>query len=146
MDYTQSDNAKSEQALSQIMAQAPVLAGMDALSDQVWANLEEKMRQRARFRVAFFGCGAILGVLGVVWVWLSSGAILSAETVQLVSLMFSDWSIVTQNWREYFWSLTESLPVINLAAIALLVWIAGVSAWMMSRSIIKFNQHATGRA
>lgn len=80
-------------------------------------------------RIGFVGSFLVLFYAASVF----GKAILESEFWYLVSLVFSDLSIIAQNWQEFTYSLLETMPVINLVAVLLPIFL----------SLLFFNSYLT---
>ena len=93
--------------------------------------------------MALSGIVAVLSFVGLIFVWRSeSSLIIHSETVKLLSLLFSDFSVILSYWKEYLLSLAESLPVVSVLAVVFFLWITCTTLWLTVKIYLKsIHQH-----
>lgn len=79
-------------------------------------ELEKKKQVRGKLFLAYFGLAGSLAS-AVCAVSIFGNEFLKSEFWSMISLIFSDAFIVAGNWREYAYSLLETLPVMQMIAI-----------------------------
>ncbi|OGH91912.1 MAG: hypothetical protein A2534_00260 [Candidatus Magasanikbacteria bacterium RIFOXYD2_FULL_39_9] len=116
------------------------------LADRVLFAIERKKRFYASVKLAIYSLVTITSSIGLAVVWRIEGsAIINSEAIQLLSLLFSDFSIVASYWQDYAFSLLESLPVVSIIVVASFAWAACASLWMAARTYKTFNHRAVVR-
>jgi hypothetical protein len=114
-----------------------ILADLDyrvvpGLADRIIFTLEKKRKKLAEMRAAVFGTLAVGSIAGLYLLIQAAAAQFSATgTPQLVSLVFSDFTIVVANFGDYFASIAESLPVlptIGALSLALILFVSFIFA------------------
>jgi len=99
-------------------------------------ELERKKAIGRKIILDRFGmAGSILFLLIAVFAF--GRPILESEFWRLCSLTFSDIEIVTQNWREFSYSLLETFPVIYIIAILIPIF----SLFLFFSSYLSINNH-----
>ncbi len=80
--------------------------------------LEREKQVKRKLLFSYFGTAAssLMGLYTLVY---AGSAFFKSEFWSLLSLAFSDSLIVAGSWKEYLYSLGETLPVINLVAISI---------------------------
>lgn len=79
-------------------------------------EIESAKQIKRKLMFSYVGLGSSLAA--GVWAIVSLGrVILESEFWSILSLAFSDAQIVAGYWREYLFSLLETLPVVNLVLI-----------------------------
>jgi hypothetical protein len=98
-------------AFKNIKQERPIgdLAGL--VMKRIDAEIAKKAKRN--MMLARFGMGASMAVLAYVS-FTAGSAIIGSEFFDLAKLAFSDAAIVLQNWREFTYSLLETLPVMNI--------------------------------
>ncbi len=110
----------------------------------IWA-IERRKRFYAFVKLAVYSFVAIASSVGLAVAWSIEGSnIINAKAINLLSLLFSDFSVISQYWQEYIFSLLESLPVVSIIAIASFAWAACASLWKAARTYKLFTHRVTG--
>lgn len=105
------------------------------LAERVFFAIEKKKRFYVSVKLAVYSAIATVSFVGCVLIWQAEWPnIVNSEAVKLLSLLFSDFSVITNYWQEYAFSLLESLPVVSIIAVAAFVWAACASVWMTART------------
>lgn len=85
------------------------------LCEQIMARIEHLEVHRLRIRATVHGIIAVVAFIAIIPV---AGNFFSyitqSEFVQYASLLFSDWSILVNNWKEIILSIAGSLPIVWL--------------------------------
>lgn len=112
LDRIKDMNSKIHEAFKNMERQRPTgdLAGL------VMKRIDAEITKKAKRNMVFARVGMGVSVAALVYVLFTAGsAIMSSEFFDLARLVFSDATIVLQNWREYAYSLLETIPVMNIA-------------------------------
>jgi len=86
-------------------------------------ELEKDKQIKRKLFLSYLGIGASFSAGACALIYFGS-AFFKSEFWSIFSLAFSDFIVVAGSWKEYLYSLGETLPVINIVAI--LVPIFGV--------------------
>ena len=128
-----------EEAVGFIWRDMPLTRPNGRLVGSIISAIEKKRRFYLLIKIMVFSIATVISLAGLVLVWQSEGAIIiHSEAGQLFSLLFSDWAIVSHYWREYLLSIVESLPFVSIIAVALCLWLALVSLWVVARNSKKY--------
>jgi hypothetical protein len=116
--------------LSQIFKNMPEISPSSGLEERVFAavQLEKDRVIKRELMISRFGLGGSL-VAFLVAIFTLGGAILQSEFFSIVSLAFSDVSIVATHWQEFAYSVAENFPTISVVAILIPVLTA---LWSLS--------------
>jgi hypothetical protein len=112
------------------------------LAGQILSAIAKKRRFYALIKLAvcsFFSLASTassLVVLRLEW-----PNMINSEARQLLSLLFSDFTLIAQYWREYLWSVLESLPMVSIMFMAGFIWITVVSLLMAARAYLNFTRY-----
>jgi hypothetical protein len=130
------------------------LAVKDSQADSPSANLAERVifaiDSKRRFyvfiKLAVYSAVAMISSVGLAIVWrIESSSIINSEAIKLLLLLFSDFNVITKYWQDYAFSLLESLPILSMIAVAVFVWVACASLWMVARTYKLFTHRAIWR-
>lgn len=114
------------------------------LSDRIKSAVMARRRRDQSVRVVVYSlCAAFFTILGVRFVF--SASLVSSEFFQLVSLLFSDFSMVLSFWREYLSSLIEAVRFVPLAAAGAIIWALILTFSQLIKNII-YLTHRSRRA
>lgn len=123
-----------------------VLLPSATLADRVIFAIERKKRFYASIKLVIYSVVATTSFVGLAIVWRVEGsAIINSEAIQLLSLLFSDFSLIVNYWQDYTLSLLESLPVVSIIVVACFAWATCASLWMTARTYKLFSHRAVGR-
>jgi len=123
-----------------------VVSPSATLADRVLFAIERKKRFYAFVKLAIYSVVSVASSVGLAVVWRIEGsAIINSEAINLLSLLFSDFSIVASYWQDYAFSLLESLPVVSIIVVASFAWATFASLWMAARTYKVFNRRAVAR-
>lgn len=111
------------------------------LCEDIWCGLVEHQKRINKLKLFFFSILGTLSVLGFVPL---SSRLLSdlarSGFYEYSSLIFSDGGLVIFFWREFVYSLTESIPIVSLTLSVALVFIFVLSLrYAMKQIIINMN-------
>jgi hypothetical protein len=126
----------SDQGINKILnAGATAPAG---LSERIILFLEEKMRARAKTRAILY---CLFSAVSGVGLFISGREVLAelraGGTIQIFSLLFSDFQSVMANFNYFILSLIESLPVLPLVFVLIA---AGILFTMVTLAITDFRK------
>lgn len=104
-------STKLHTAFKSIRKEGPSAELTGLILDRV-AKMSAKKARRNYF---FARAGVWISMVALVGFSFTAGsAIVDSEFFDLAKLAFSDASVVLQNWREYSYSLLETMPVTNI--------------------------------
>ena len=91
--------------------------GPDGLFEKILIRIDEERLMRAKRRIVLICAGLIasVGALVPAFYWLRASFADSGST-QLLSLAFSDSSVMLADWRDFSIALLESLPILDIIA------------------------------
>lgn len=119
-----------EEAISKALRGLPLALPQTDLADKIILVILKKKQFYASLRLFAYSCLALLSCAGCVVAWnMESSNILNSKLIELLSLLFSDFSIVTSYWKEYASSVLEAVPVFSIFFVAFFVWFFIVSIW-----------------
>jgi len=128
------DNTKFENTVKQAIQAPNGLAG-DILSQKIILAIEQKKRAQALMRLVIFGMLTLVFVVIGILDWRTEVQIIANSGIgQILSLLFSDFGMVTSFWREYLSSVAGSLPFVSVAIIGALIWASVVSAYELIKN------------
>lgn len=106
------------QKLSQIFKKIEQISPSSQLEERVFESIQvEKDRVIKReLMISRFGLAGSL-VAFLVAIFTLGGAILQSEFFSIISLIFSDLTVVAVHWQEFIYSMAESFPTIGVVAI-----------------------------
>ncbi|MBP6859215.1 MAG: hypothetical protein KBC69_01150 [Candidatus Magasanikbacteria bacterium] len=129
-----------EKAIQEAIAERSAVIPPPFLSAQIMSVIAKKRRFYAFVRLGIFSLFSICSSVGSVLIlrveWPS---IAQSEAAQLLSLLFSDFSVIVEYWREYVLSLLESLPLISMILIAVFIWATSALLWMTIRTYVQMK-------
>lgn len=116
--------------LSQIFKNIEQISPSSQLKERVFESIQvEKDRVIKReLMISRFGLAGSVAVF-LVAIFTLGGAILQSEFFNIISLAFSDISVVATHWQEFAYSMAESFPTISVVAILIPVLTA---LWSLS--------------
>jgi hypothetical protein len=79
-------------------------------------ELEKEKQAKGKLILSYLGM-AIFALIGIWALAYSGSTFLKSEFWSIFSLAFSDFVTVAGSWKEYLYSLGETLPVINIMAV-----------------------------
>lgn len=98
------------------------------LFETVMRRIELEKRRIARRRFAFFSFMLTVSMVGLIPAFqLVQSSFARSGSLELFSLIFSDFGTVSAYWRGFSLALIESLPVVSIA-----VFLAAIFAFMYS--------------
>jgi len=134
-------NTKFEVTVKRALAEETNVHCAD-LSKKIVATIEKRQRTGGIIRLVFFSFTTLLSFVVGILLWRSEGqAIISSDVGQLLSLLFSDFGVITSYWREYLSSLVESIPFVSVAMVGALIWAAGASIYELVKNSLIFIHH-----
>ncbi len=127
------------ETIKQALISAPEALPPASLLGQVLFAIEKKQRLYNAITFWVYAAAAACSLLGCIIVLrLEWSTILHSEATQLLSLLFSDFNVMSAYWREYSLSLLESIPIVSIIFVCAFIWAAGASLWMTWRTYTKF--------
>ncbi len=95
------------------------------LAEKILARIAELELRAARFRTALFGATSLaaLSATGVA-AWYALFELSRSSFASYASLALSDSGAITILWREFIFSLLESLPVLEITLVFISVFVA----------------------
>ena len=134
-------NTNFEKAAQRALAEQAEICGPD-LSQKIITTIENRRRNGKIFRVVIFSFTTLLSFIGSILLWRSEGqSIITSDVGQLLSLLFSDFGVVTSYWREYLSSLMEAIPLVSVVMVGALIWALGMSVYELVKNGITFVHH-----
>ena len=99
----------------------------DILLEKIFKNIEiERVRVIQKQKILWSSVSVSLFVITIITGWHAISGIISSDTGNYVSLIFSDTAQALSLWKEITYSIIESLPIIGiglfLASVYLLFW------------------------
>lgn len=122
--------------LSQIFKNIAEISPSSQLEERVFESIQvekDKVIKRELMISRFGLAGSLVAFL--VAIFTLGGAILQSEFFSIISLIFSDLTVVAVHWQEFAYSAAESFPTIGVIAILIPVLTA---FWSLS---LYFNLH-----
>lgn len=114
------------------------------LLSRIGNAIEGERLKQARARVKFATSSAFLSLGGFFWYLSSFGGDLAAsEFWQIMSLAFSDFSLVGAYWKEFSYSLAETFPTMPASFLVALLFLHFLSLAFRSRYVLITASHKT---
>lgn len=142
-------NSLFEEAVGRVLQSLPVVQPSDDLVDRIILAVLKKKQFYNTVRFFSYAFLAVVSCVGCVVVWNMEGAnILNSKLIELLSLLFSDFGVVTSYWQEYTLSIVEAVPAVSIFFVAIFVWFAIMSLWktisagnlfLINRSVKQFK-------
>lgn len=124
------DLKKIEQVIGATIRRLPLIMPPASLIGNVLRVVEKEKRKRLLVKLITSSLIAFVSLIWFIFVWQSEGfVIMHSEAGKLLTLIFSDTTLIFQYWREYLLSLIESTPFVSLAIVGILLWITCASLW-----------------
>lgn len=101
-------------------------------------SLEKNKQLKRRLFLSYSGIAASFSAAIYAFIYLGS-AFFKSEFWTIFSLIFSDAMVVMGNWKEYLYSLGETLPVVNI--ILILIPIFSFLLFLNLLISLKNNKH-----
>lgn len=113
------------------------------LADRVLKSIRLEEAKQIRRKLVFAYTGLAVSVSSFVFaVFLCIDAFVKSDFWSIFSLAFSDFVIVAGSWKEYLYSLGETLPIAN--SIAILVPVLGMLVFLSFLKSLKNSEHIGG--
>lgn len=129
-----------EKAIQEAIAEQAPVAPPPFLNAQIMSAIAQKRRFYAFIRLGICSLFSLCSSVGLVLVLrVEWSGIAQSEAAQLLSLLFSDFSIIAEYWREYAISLLESLPLISMILIAFFIWATSALLWITIRTYLEMK-------
>lgn len=106
------------------------------LAGLVLDRVAKMASRKARRNYLFARAGVWVSMVALAGVSFTAGStIIDSEFFDLMKLAFSDAAIVLQNWREYTYSLLETMPVTSIAML-----LSPIFTLLISYAVVKSLQ------
>ena len=100
-----------------------------SLCGLIFARIGKEKARKAKRQLAFSYAGFALSATLATYVGINFGqAFWQSEFWTMLSLIFSDVTIVARNWDRFFYSLLETFPIMHAIAMLLPIFILLISA------------------
>jgi hypothetical protein len=136
-------NERMQNKLIKIFQEAKYEPESD-LSENIWRKIivrDKKMTQIKMWTFSFLGFISLAGLVPALRAL--SGDLAQSGFSEYFSLIFSDTSSMLSSWKELFFSLAESLPIISLISALSLLFIFFLSIKYIVKQIN--NNHPIGK-
>lgn len=111
---------EENKSLHQNSSILPIIEPPMHLKAAVFGRIERVKEKRLKARILLLDMGLGGSFLASFWAIITFGdAFLQSEFWSIVSLIFSDFVVVAGSWKEYLFSLGETLPIMNIFAIGI---------------------------
>jgi hypothetical protein len=110
------------------------------LSENIWRKIitrDKKMTQIKLWAFSFFGLISLAGLVPALKVLTSD--LTQSGFSEYFSLIFSDTGVILSSWKELFFSLAESLPIVSITATLLLLFVCFLSLRYLMKQIKNNN-------
>lgn len=115
-----------------------------SLLPKILMNIAQRRRARARLRIFGF---SLLSAASVPVLILAVGELIRQlgqnGTLSILSLIFSDSRILLANWRTFFLSVLESVPVLPVLVTSASILLLLVSIKHVFENLVRINFHLT---
>ena len=107
------------------------------LLDRIMLRIGDARRRKIiRTRMFFFGSFSVFSLFAIVPAWGAfQGEMARSGFLQFLSLLFSDSAVALANWREFSFSLLESLPVTGTVMVLASVFALMFFARLLARDM-----------
>jgi len=116
----------------------------EKLSENILMRIEKIQKRRFQLKTLLSTIGSSISVLAAVYLFFILGSsIVNSEFWNILSLAFSDVSVVAQNWQEFSLLLLETIPALTLALILIPVFtlLLSLNSLVNSGIFNKFNRY-----
>ena len=110
------------------------------LKDKIWRSLVLRNRRTTYLKMgffSFFGIGSLLGLIPILKMLLSDFT--QSGFYEYLSLAFSNGGLFSSYWKEFVYSLIESLPTMSIIFSLVLLFIFFLSLHFIIKQIINNN-------
>jgi len=108
------------------------------LSQNIWLAIMKREKHNMRIKLWIFTLAGIASLAGLVPAFkILSGDLVQSGFYEYFSLIFSDSGSVLSAWREFMFSLIESLPILSVIFTLSLVFVFFLSLRYMMKQIDK---------
>ncbi|MFA6353630.1 MAG: hypothetical protein WCW93_01720 [Candidatus Paceibacterota bacterium] len=108
------------------------------LSQNIWLTLVKREKHNTQIKLWLFVLVGITSLVGLVPAFKILGSDLAQSGFyEYLSLAFSDSGLILSAWREFVFSLAESLPVLSIVFTLSLVFIFFLSLKYLMKQIIR---------
>jgi hypothetical protein len=114
------------------------------LSGDILMHIEKIQKRRFQLKTVLSTIGSSISVLVAVYLFFILGSsIVNSEFWNVISLVFSDITIVVQNWQEFSLLLLETVPALTLALILIPIFtfLLSLNGLVKSGIFNKFNKY-----
>ena len=137
---------KNPSQFESIVRQAFVSPDYNSLPDlpaRIILAIERQKRVRSIWFLSIYSVITALSFVVGVWVWQLAGqAIVDSTFGQLLSLLFSDFSVVIVFWKEYAASLVESIPLVSLTMVGLVILTGLISLYQVVKNTFNLTRRS----
>ncbi|MFA5062176.1 MAG: hypothetical protein WC526_03445 [Patescibacteria group bacterium] len=114
----------------------------NGLAEKIVQTIEHRKMVNYYAKIIIFGFFSLVSVFVLVIALRSEiPYIINSEAGKLVSLLFSDSSIILKYWQQYFLSLIQSLPIVSIIIVGISLWLVCMFVWMMARASLVLIHH-----
>lgn len=110
------------------------------LSENIWRKIIARDKFRTQIKMwifAFFGFISLAGLVPALRALTSD--LTQSGFSEYFSLIFSDTGVILSSWKELFFSLAESLPIVSITATLLLLFVCFLSLRYLMKQIKNNN-------
>jgi|GEM_PF-1074982 len=112
----------------------------DSLRSKILARIELEREERDAWKARFALIGIVFSGSLLLIALLSAGAsLLQSEFWTILSLLFSDMSIITASFQDFVYSLIETLPILPIISLLLPLFLLTISLSFWSTHSRKEN-------
>jgi hypothetical protein len=131
-----------DEKLSQIFKNIHEIEPPSHLKGAILGSIKLRKKRAFEIKSIFYYSGFYLSAITAVYTVLFFGkSFLSSEFLSILTLLFSDATTIARNWQVFFYSLLETLPIFNIAAILVSIF----ALLFLFRLFSKFNAKKNGR-
>lgn len=113
----------------------------DDLPSLIWTKIKKREKKMAKIKLYAFSTISIFSVIGFIPMFkILLNNLAQSGFYEYLSIAFSDSNTIAMYWKEFIFSLTESLPVMSLAYTFMFVFIFFFSLRYIAKQIIESSQ------
>lgn len=129
------------QKLEQLFKSVSQINPPEKMASAILTRIEKIQKRKLWLKAGSSFFGAFTSVLTAVYFFATFGkSILESEFWNILSLAFSDVTIVASHYQEFFFSLLETLPALTFALMLIPIFTLLISMHFISEIYNKFNQ------
>lgn len=114
----------------------------EKLADLILAKIEKMQKRKLWLEAVSSFSGVFLSISMAIYIFLFFGkSLLDSQFWGILSLAFSDVSVVVTHSQEFFYSLLETLPAMTFAVMLIPIFTLLVSLYSTVEIFDKFNKH-----